>query len=115
MEETPVSSEERVITGADFTMHICLDHFNERLKIDDYRGNPQSIHKQIGRLLEDYPFTKALIKSRQKDWHYFLSVGYQFEACYHRYFNGSDAYSMAMFKENSRRTSDYWMFEDETL
>lgn len=115
MNETKVFKEDRVITSTDFTMDVSLDFFNKRLKIEDYRGNVHSIHKQIVRLLADHPFTKVILYSRQEDWKRFLSQGYQFEALFSGFFNGSDAYSMALFTENARRTSDYWVYEDETL
>ncbi|WP_257350464.1 putative beta-lysine N-acetyltransferase [Pseudalkalibacillus decolorationis] len=115
MKDINVYNEERVISGADFTMNASLDHFNERLKVEDYRGNVYSIHNEITNLLNDYPFTKIIIKSRQEDWSTFLSYGYQVEAIFQGYFNGNDAYGMAMYKENARRTSEHWMIEDDTL
>ncbi|MGM7701324.1 putative beta-lysine N-acetyltransferase [Pseudalkalibacillus sp. Hm43] len=115
MKETKVFKEDRVITSTDFTVDVSLDFFNERLKIEDYRGNVDSIHKQIMRLLADNPFSKVIVYSRQEDWKNFLSLGYQFEALFSGYFSGNDAYSMALFTENARRTSDYWVYEDETL
>ncbi|WP_349410658.1 putative beta-lysine N-acetyltransferase [Pseudalkalibacillus sp. SCS-8] len=115
MRELKVFQEDRVVSATDFTMNVSLDFFNERLKIEDYRGNVESIHKQIVRLLEDHPFTKVIVKSRQEDWKHFLTLGYQFEAIFTGFFNGNDAYSMAMFTENARRTSEYWVYEDETL
>lgn len=115
MREMKVFNEDRVITSSDFTMNLSLDFFNERLKIEDYRGNVDSVHKQIMRLLNEHPFSKVIVKSRQEDWKQFLSLGYQFEALFTGFFNGNDAYSMAMFTENTRRTSDYWIYEDETL
>ncbi len=107
--------EDRVVSSTDYTMDVSLDFFNERLKIEDYRGDVASIHKQIIRLLDEHPFTKVIVKSRQEDWKVFIELGYQFEALYTGYFNGSDAYSMALFTENSRRTSEYWIYEDETI
>ncbi|MGP4079691.1 putative beta-lysine N-acetyltransferase [Pseudalkalibacillus sp. R45] len=115
MREVNVMKEDRVVSSNDYTMDVSLDFFNERLKVEDYRGNVASIHKQVMRLLDEHPFTKVIVKSRQEDWKTFLELGYQFEALYTGYYNGSDAYSMALFSENSRRTSDYWIFEDETL
>ncbi|WLD95294.1 putative beta-lysine N-acetyltransferase [Alkalihalobacillus sp. AL-G] len=115
MKDTSQISENRVISGGDFTMKIRLDYFSERLKVEDYRGNVNSIHKQIQRISNEHSFAKVIVKSRQEDWMTFLSFGYQLEALFQRYFNGNDAYGMAMFLDNSRRTSDYWINEDKTL
>ncbi|MCF6137265.1 putative beta-lysine N-acetyltransferase [Pseudalkalibacillus berkeleyi] len=115
MRDIKVYYEDRVVTSTNCTMNVSLDFFNERLKIEDYRGNIHSVHKQVTKLLAENPFTKVIIKSRQEDWKTLLSYGYQFEALYSGYFNGSDAYSMAHFTENGRRSSEYWVYENETL
>jgi putative beta-lysine N-acetyltransferase len=55
------------------------------------------------------------IKSREVDWHTFLSKGCILEGIYKGYFNGNDAYCMAMYDDLARRTSDYWLEEDLIL
>ena len=37
------------------------------------------------------------------------------EGIYKGYFNGRDAYCMALYDDLERRTSDYWMEEDHIL
>lgn len=101
--------------GTYFTMDVCLDPFNARLRVDDYRGDVQAMHERILELVEKHAFTKVFIKSRSEDWQAFLHLGYMLEGVYKKYFNGSDAYSMAMYFTDERRTSAYWMEEDEIL
>lgn len=98
-----------------FIMDVCLDPFNARLRVDDYRGDVRAMHSRILELVEQHSFTKVFIKSRQEDWQTFLSLGYMLEGVYKKYFNGNDAYSMAMYFTDERRTSDYWMEEDTIL
>ncbi|WP_170839994.1 putative beta-lysine N-acetyltransferase [Lihuaxuella thermophila] len=102
-------------SGNDFTMEVCLDAPNKRLRVDDYRGNTRSIMKRIEELARRYSFTKVFVKSRQEDWQSFLAGGYILEGVFKGYFNGSDAYSMALYFDHERRTSDYWLEEDAIL
>ncbi|WCK54965.1 putative beta-lysine N-acetyltransferase [Aneurinibacillus sp. Ricciae_BoGa-3] len=104
-----------VQSGPDFTMDVCLDTFNERLRVDDYQGSLASIDSKAQDMCAQYAFTKIFIKSRQEDLMYFLSRGYMLEAIFKGYFNGSDAYSMAKYFSPERRTSDYWIQEDHIL
>lgn len=108
-------SHSRTESGHDFIMEICLDPFNARLRIDDYRGNVQTMHKRVLELAMENGFTKVFIKSRPEDWQTLLSFGYMLEGVFKRYFNGSDAYSMALYFTDERRTSEYWMQEDDIL
>lgn len=102
-------------TGQRFIMKACLDPFNARLRVDDYRGDVRAMHKRIVELVKQHNFTKVFIKSRQEDWQTLLSLGYMLEGVYKKYFNGNDAYSMALYFTDERRTSPYWMEEDDIL
>jgi beta-lysine N6-acetyltransferase len=102
-------------SGPDFIMDVCLDLFNERLRVDDYRGSLNSVDRKIQELSTQYAFTKVFIKSRREDLQYLLSRGFMLEGIFQGYFNGSDAYSMAKYFNPERRTSDYWIQEDQIL
>jgi putative beta-lysine N-acetyltransferase len=104
-----------IIEGHDYTIDVCLDFYNDRLKVDDYRGNITSIIKRMNKLIGTNSFSKIFLKARQEDWITFLNSGYILEGVFSDYFNGSDALSMAFYYERDRRTSDYWIVEDETL
>ena len=105
----------RIETGECFTLELFLDHANLRLRIDDYQGN---IKKAIARALviaQEHGFTKVILKARQEDLSAILAHGFMLEGKLNRYFNGNDAYCMALYFTNERRTSDYWMKEDKIL
>lgn len=99
-------------TGPDFTMLVYLDFVNKRIRIDDYRGNINSIIIRMKALAKQYSFTKELIKAREEDWRTFLSNGYVFEGTINGYFNGNDAFFMVHYVNVDRRTSPSWKEED---
>lgn len=105
----------QVEKGDDYTVSFCLDFFNKRLRVDDYLGNVVSICKRIAEIAKANALTKVFIKSREDDWQTFLSKGCMLEGIYKGYFNGRDAYCMALYDDLERRTSDYWMEEDHIL
>ncbi|MBN6187651.1 putative beta-lysine N-acetyltransferase [Aneurinibacillus sp. BA2021] len=101
--------------GPTFTMDASLDRFNARLRVDDYRGNVTAMHTRILALAHEHALTKAFIKARLEDVSVLLGLGYMLEGVFKKYFNGSDAYSMAIYFSDERRTSGYWMEEDAML
>lgn len=101
--------------GNDFTVRYCLDFFNKRLRVDDYRGNADSLLQRVCELANENALTKVFIKSREQDWQTFLSGGCMLEGIYKGYFDGHDAYCMAVYFDLKRRTSDFWMEEDRIL
>ncbi|MFN7249815.1 MAG: putative beta-lysine N-acetyltransferase [Anaerobacillus sp.] len=105
----------RTETGADFFIEVYLDFVNERIRIDDYRGNINSVITRMKALAAQYSFTKEIIKSRVEDWPKFLSRGYELEGMINGYFNGSDAFFMVNYASDDRRTSDCWKAEDDLL
>ncbi|TCP68553.1 putative beta-lysine N-acetyltransferase [Baia soyae] len=115
MIDTPMHVENRVETGLDFTVQIYVDPAGDRLRVDDYRGNVFSIMKRIEEIAKQYHFTKVFVKARSEDWQSFVSRGYMLEGIFKGYFNGSDAYSVALYFSLERRTSDHWIKENEIL
>ncbi|KRF13501.1 putative beta-lysine N-acetyltransferase [Paenibacillus sp. Soil787] len=105
----------QVENGDDYKVSFCLDFLNKRLRVDDYLGNVDAICKRIGEIAKVNALTKVFIKSREDDWQTFLSKGCMLEGIYKGYFNGCDAYCMALYDDLERRTSDYWIKEDQIL
>ncbi|RXI96687.1 putative beta-lysine N-acetyltransferase [Anaerobacillus alkaliphilus] len=100
-------------TGPDFFIDVTIDFINERIRVDDYRGNINSIMARMKALAEQYSFTKVIIKARGEDWRELLARGYTLEGMIDRYFNGSDAYFMVYYLNDNRRTSLTLEKEDE--
>jgi putative beta-lysine N-acetyltransferase len=105
----------QVENGTDYMIMFCLDFTNKRLRVDDYSGNVDAIYRRVVETAKSHALTKVFIKSREADWQTFLSKGCMLEGIYKGYFNGSDAYCMAMYDDLARRTSDYWLEEDLIL
>jgi putative beta-lysine N-acetyltransferase len=105
----------QVENGTDYMIMFCLDFTNKRLRVDDYSGNVDAIYRRVVEMAKSHALTKVFIKSREVDWQTFLSKGCMLEGIYKGYFNGSDAYCMAMYDDLARRTSDYWLEEDQIL
>ncbi|NOU69025.1 putative beta-lysine N-acetyltransferase [Paenibacillus sp. LMG 31461] len=105
----------QVENGTDYTIMFCLDFTNKRLRVDDYSGNVDVIYRRVVEMAKSHALTKVFIKSREVDWQTFLSKGCMLEGIYKGYFNGDDAYCMAMYDDLARRTSDYWLEEDLIL
>lgn len=105
----------QVESGTDYSAQLCVDFFNKRLRVDDYRGNVDSLCVRICELAGEHALTKVFIKARENDWQCYLSKGYMLEGIYKGYFKGDDAYCMALYFDLERRTSDYWMEEDRIL
>lgn len=96
-------------------LQLYLDYFNERLRVDHYRGNMTMILNEINRILEDHSFAKVIFFSQAEHWQQLLSNGFELEAIIKGYFNGTDNYIMTCYKDIERRTSHYWIKEDEIL
>ncbi|WP_308639469.1 putative beta-lysine N-acetyltransferase [Paenibacillus silvisoli] len=99
----------------EFTLQLCKDPFNKRLRVDDYLGNVHAICLRLAKLLENDPFTKLFVKAREEDWRTFAARGYMLEGVYTGYFDGRDGYCMAKYTDLERRTSDHWIEEDRIL
>ncbi|WP_036698242.1 putative beta-lysine N-acetyltransferase [Paenibacillus taiwanensis] len=104
-----------VENGRDYSLHMCLDYYNKRLRVDDYRGNPNAVFERVQELMQLHYFTKVWIKARHYDWGCFLAQGYMLEAVIHGYFQGQEAFNMVFYTDLERRTSDYWVYEDQLL
>lgn len=105
----------QIETGDCYTMELYHDHANQRLRMDDYRGN---IKKAMARALviaKEQGFTKVILKARNEDLSTALGQGYMLEGIFSRYFNGNDAYCMAFYLTDERRTSDFWVKEDKVI
>jgi beta-lysine N6-acetyltransferase len=104
-----------ILQGSGFAMHYCLDRFNKRVRVDDYQGQPGILLKTASSIAKTHSLTKLFIKSREEDWQTFLSLGCMLEGVYKGYFDGKDAYCMAVYFDLERRRSEYWLEEDEIL
>ncbi|EKN68174.1 putative beta-lysine N-acetyltransferase [Schinkia azotoformans] len=109
------TSETKILKTPDYTIHLYIDYFNKRLRVDDYRGNVNMIVQELNKAMDGYKFTKLIYFSRVEHWRQLLSIGFELEGIIKGYFNGSDNYIMTCYKENERRTSTSWLQEDAII
>lgn len=107
--------EQEEINRENFHLKVTKDHFNQRLKVEDYRGNIKYITDFIDDLCLENKYAKAIVKTRLEDVPFLIQEGFILEAVFKRYFNGNDAIAMTKYYEPTRRNSDKWVKEDEIL
>jgi beta-lysine N6-acetyltransferase len=98
-----------------FTADVCFDYYNERIRIDDYRGSVSVLVKWLNTIAVKDKFFKIIIKSRYDDFSLWLEHGFIYEGEFTGFFNGASALSMCKFLRNERRASNYWVEEDNML
>jgi putative beta-lysine N-acetyltransferase len=102
-------------SGDCYTMELYHDHANQRLRLDDYRGNFKKAVTHALAIAHEQGFTKVILKARQEDLSAALAHGFMLEGIISRYFKGNDAYCMAFYLTDERRTSDFWVKEDKII
>jgi putative beta-lysine N-acetyltransferase len=107
--------EQYEIDGEKYHLSVCLDHFNQRLRVEDYRGNVVSIAERIIELSIKHSYSKAIIYSRREHVHSFVERGFLLEAIVEGFYRGSHAYALTMYFEPVRKKSDHWIKEDKIL
>ncbi|MDG4656974.1 putative beta-lysine N-acetyltransferase [Ectobacillus antri] len=91
-----------------FYMEAALDHFNERIRVDLYRGSVRDTIEKTEELARHYQYTKLIIKARGEHVQQFLHAGYTMEAIVDGYFQGSHMLFMVKYSDQNRRNSNYW-------
>ncbi|MCV9884161.1 putative beta-lysine N-acetyltransferase [Metabacillus halosaccharovorans] len=103
------------LSTSDFQLELFLDYFNKRIRIDHYRGNMTRILQEISHISNEDFCEKVLFYSHPEHWRELLSHGYELEGVIPGYFSGTHNYVMTLYTKNERRTSQYWVKENEIL
>ena len=88
------------------------DHFNKRIRVDDYEGDVHIVLEIIIKNTSEW-VEKLIVKSRPGDLTFFLSQGFVEEAHVKGYFSGVDMYFVVKYFSDERKTSKKW--EEEQL
>ncbi|MBM7619389.1 putative beta-lysine N-acetyltransferase [Bacillus tianshenii] len=110
-----INGEYIILQNERFYLKGYKDFANERLKIEDYRGNLESIFTAIHELEKEKYVHKTIIKCRTENVTSFLSKGYLLEASIPGYFLGSTAFFLCKYDDQNRYTSAKWIEEDQQL
>jgi len=95
-----------------YFLEVYLDPFNNRIRVDDYRGNTRLLLEKAEELVQQHQAEKLIIKGRSEDFLLFFEKGLQPEAVVDRYFLGSDAHFFSKFYSQDRKRNDHWITED---
>ncbi|MFP3811643.1 putative beta-lysine N-acetyltransferase [Bacillus sp. FSL K6-2841] len=98
-----------------FSASICIDSFNERIRLDDYSGRVRDVIQSVLKEAADCKASKVIVKVRREHVPLFLEKGFRLEGVFSHYFFGSDAYGMSLFLTEDRMNSSYWLEEDEIV
>ncbi|WP_078380314.1 putative beta-lysine N-acetyltransferase [Sutcliffiella halmapala] len=91
------------------------DFYNERLKLEDFRGDIKKVFIELESLQQEEYVKKTIVQSRAEKLGYFIEAGFTLEAIVKGYYLGTDAYYFCKYKELSRFTSEKWGEEDQIL
>lgn len=103
------------VKDIDYYIEIYLDPFNQRIRVDDYRGNIKLMLAKVEEIVKQQQAEKLIIKGRSEDFITFIEAGLQPETVVDRYFLGSDAYFFSKFYSSERKRNDQWITEDGIL
>lgn len=98
-----------------FSLEVFLDPFNNRMRIDDCRGNTNMLIEKAEELAKQYNVEKLIIKVRTEQFLPFFENGFQPEAMIDHYFLGSDAYFFSKYYTVERKNNDQWIAGDMIL
>lgn len=108
-------SETIMLAKKDYRADAVLDYFNKRLRIDDYRGNTESLLTDAYKLASDNSFTKVIVKAKACDITFLLKQQFQLEAIIKNYFHSDDAYFFTKYLSEERRKTDCWTKQDSIV
>ncbi|MEK3808550.1 putative beta-lysine N-acetyltransferase [Bacillus sp. FSL H8-0547] len=108
-------TEEKELKGRSHRATAVFDHFNSRMRIDDYRGNMEELLAGAEKAALDSGFTKLIIKGKSSDIHELLKRQYQLEAVIKGYFHGDHACFFTKYFSEDRRTTTEWTEQDRMI
>lgn len=107
--------QNKQIINENFVADICFDYFNERIRVDDYRGNVKALLHFIEIESTVNQFTKIIIKTKLEDCFVLQQNGYVKEAEVPKYFSGNNMSFYTKYHVNDRRNSEVWIEEDDMI
>ncbi|KMK76170.1 putative beta-lysine N-acetyltransferase [Alkalihalobacillus pseudalcaliphilus] len=94
---------------------LYIDYYNERIRIDHYKGAFKNLLKELEVRREKQPFTKLIVYTKPTQWQQLIADGFQLESIMKGYFNGVDNYVMCRYYSNERKKQGNWVEEDQLI
>jgi len=105
----------KVITNPQFHMVMYEDSFNQRIRVDDIRGDGKYALLEAEKEVRKLQYDKLIVYIKREMLQECIERGYQLEGIIDHYFLGSNAYICTKYFSNERRLTRYWMEEDDIL
>ncbi|GGJ65983.1 putative beta-lysine N-acetyltransferase [Anoxybacillus voinovskiensis] len=106
---------EQAIQTERFAASVIFDDFNERLRVEDYRGYVPALIDYVTDAAQQKGYTKLIVKARYEHLSIFIEKGFQYEGWIQGYFNGSDAHFLVLYFQQERKTSENANMEDQIV
>jgi len=106
---------ERMIQEEHFAASVIFDDFNERLRVEDYRGYVPAFIDYVTHAAQQKGYTKLIVKARYEHLSLFIEKGFQYEGWIQGYFNGNDAHFLVSYFQRERKTSENVCMEDQIV
>ncbi|WP_407406368.1 putative beta-lysine N-acetyltransferase [Peribacillus sp.] len=97
------------------TLHITMDRFNKRVRVEDYLGHFQDCVEESLKAADNISAEKIIFKARTENVLDLLSKGFLYEGSIDKFFLGSDCHFLVKYTQDQRRASSHWIKEDEIL
>lgn len=104
--------KEKFLTEKEFAAIVMLDFYNERLKVEEYRGNVKKLLTTCFEITEQHDFTKLIVKAKSSDQFQLIESGFMLEAVVKNYFQSEHAYIYCKYLNEERRMTTTWVDED---
>lgn len=106
---------EQAIQTERFAASVIFDDFNERLRIEDYRGYVPALIAYAIDTARQKGYTKLIVKARYEHLSIFIEQGFQYEGWIQGYFSGSDAHFLVFYFQQERKMSENVGMEDQIV
>ncbi len=106
---------EKNIQKEGYRLHLTVDPFNKRVRVEDYLGHFESCMREALSAAKEISAEKLIFKARKEDSAALLEHGFVFEALIRRFYLGSDCFFWAKYFRDERRASSRWVKEDDLL
>lgn len=110
-----VIANTETIRHHNFSLIMCIDLFNNRIRVDDVTGDIVKAIVKAENIAKEKGVEKLIFKTRKENYALFMEKGYQCEAIIDRYFLGSNLYFFSKYYNINRKNSSQWMKEDEIV
>nr|WP_071461220.1 putative beta-lysine N-acetyltransferase [Bacillus mediterraneensis] len=103
------------IEKKDYFVTVCVDQYNNRIRVEDYYGNINGIVEEMEKIAREHVAEKLIFKARKEHYIALIEQGFRFEAMIDGFFHGSDCLFFSKFYTAGRKINAYWVTEDEIL